>query len=75
MVAIIVERQWVRQSASSEYEPLLFREVRDVVNASQRLGVRSTTQEARLEQLSRLACSDRPVADAPRSGLDLNERL
>jgi len=75
MVAIFVERQRVRQSASSEYEPLLFCEVRDVVNAPQRLGVRPTTQEGRLEQLSRLACRDRPVADAPRSGLDLNERL
>ena len=75
MAAIIVERQRVRHAAAGEDEPLLFREIGNVVDAAERLGMRAAAQEARLEQLSRLARRDRTVADAAGASLDLDERL
>ena len=75
MAAIIVERQRVGQAAAREDEPLLLREIRDVVDAAQRLGMSAAAQEARVEQLSRLAGCDRAVADAAGSRFDLDQRL
>ena len=75
MAAIIVERQRVGQSAAGEDEPLLPREVGDVVDAAQRLGMSATAQEVRLEQLSRLTGRDGTVADAAGSRFHFDKRL
>jgi len=75
MAAIVIKRQRVCQSAAREDEALLFREVGDLVNEAQRLGMRAAGQEACFEKLSRLARCDRPVADAAGSRFHLNERF
>ena len=75
MTAIIVERQRIGQPAAGEDEPLLVREIGDVVDAAERLGMRPAAQEARFEQLSDLARRDRTIADAAGRGFDLDQRL
>ena len=75
MAAIIIERQRIGQPAAGEDEPLLFREVGDIVNEAQRLGMSAAAQEASFEKLSRLARCDRAVADAAGSRFHLDKRL
>ncbi len=60
MAAIIVKRQRVGQAAAGEDEPLLLREVRNVVDAAERLGMSAAAQKASVEQLSRLTRRDGP---------------
>src|SRR6202453_1645353 len=75
MAAIIVERQRVGQSAAGEYEALLFRKIGNVVDLAQRFGMSPAIQEVRLEQLSGLTRSNRPVADAAGVSLDFDKRF
>src|ERR1700722_10544884 len=74
MAAIILRRQRIGKTKTSEDEPLLFREVGDVVNKAQRLGMSATAQKAGLEKLSRLARCDWAVADAAGSRFHFDKR-
>ena len=75
MAAIIVERQRVRQAAAGEDEPLLPREIGDVVDAAQRLGMRAAVSGSPPRTVGRLTRRDRTVTDAAGSRLHLDERL
>ncbi len=75
MTAIVVERERVSQPAAREDEPLLFCEVRNVLDAPQRFGMSATAQKVRVEKLNRLARRDRSVPDTPCGCFDLDQRL
>ena len=75
MTPVIVERQGFGESAAGKNKPLLPREIGNVLDGAERLGMRAAGQEARFEQLNRFARRDRAVADAAGGGLDLDERL
>ena len=75
MAAIILERQRISQAATGKDEPLLFRKIGNVVDAAQRFRMSPAAQKARLEQLSGLTQSNRPVTDAAGRRFHFDKRL
>jgi hypothetical protein len=75
MTPVIVDRQRIGEPAAGKNEPLLPRQIGDVLDAPERLGMRAASQEARLEQPRDLIRRERSIADAAGRGLDLEERL
>ena len=75
MTPVIVDRQGIGEAAAGKDKPLLARQIGDVVDAPERLGMRAAGQEARIEQRRDLIRRNRSVADAPGGGFDLDQRL
>ena len=75
MAPVIVDRQGIGEPTAGKNKPLLPRQIGDVLDAPERLGMQAASQEARLEQPRNLIRRDRSIADAAGRGLDLDERL
>ena len=75
MIAVFIDRQGIGQPAAGKNKPLLPGQIRHIVYAPERLGMRAAAQKPRIEQLRNLISRDRSIADSPGGGFGFDQRL